>query len=397
MFENDIEASKNTTRPPVQTSNNSVSTNNDQKDISANHNTEQNMNSFIEEVLNQVQKEEKSKMEEVPVNTTTIRLNQSIFEVVNTNTDILGKGSYGIVYAGIKRSAQNTVPVAIKINDDPYLIEREIKLYNYLWYYKRNGYVPQLRIPRLLWEGHDDNKDKRAMVLEQLGLSLDKLFDHSNKSWNYDTVCWVAYEALNILKQLHSLGIVHRDIKPDNFSIGSEIENKSKLYIFDFGLSAQFRDTNGVHRPCMEGLSLIGTMRYSSVHNHRGILQSRRDDLESLGYVLLYFLNGTVSWKKYSSIASMDRIEMNKIICSCKEDLDCSKIASPFGEFIHYSRSLGYEDEPDYDTWIKVFQQLLSIHTSFFVPDWLIMPQLPDAKVVNKISKTLRRRNIIAS
>ena len=97
------------------------------------------------------------------------------------------------------------------------------------------------------------------------------------------------------LEILHQKGYVHRDIKPENFTIGRD-KFASLIYLIDFGLSKSFKDINGHHIVYREEKGLIGTPRYASISSHLGIEQSRRDDLESLGYVLIYFLKGSLPW-----------------------------------------------------------------------------------------------------
>lgn len=268
--------------------------------------------------------------------------------------ELLGSGSYGNVYKGIE--IKTDVNVAIKMNDDPFLLDREIKIYKYLWKYIHNKYCKKLQIPKLFWDGLYNTK--KVIVLERLGDSLDKIFDNYKKKWSHSTIYWIAKNIIEILNELHELGIVHRDIKPDNFSIG--FDNRYKLYIFDFGLSSQYINTSGKHVAERNGLSLIGTMRYASINNHNGIQQSRRDDLESLLYMLLYFWHGNLPWK---NIEIKDRNERNKKILEKKMNTINDILPESFKPFYDYIKNLKYQERPNYKYWITYFDNLYEKNT----------------------------------
>ena len=142
-------------------------------------------------------------------------------------------------------------------------------------------------ITHIYYFGEQD--DYNVMVMDYLGPSLEDLFQYHGKAFSIKTVLMLADQCLQILERVHDCGYIHRDIKPDNFVMG-EGKNTFYVYMIDFGLAKKYRTETGEHIPYSENRSLTGTARYASINNHLGREQSRRDDLESLAYMFIYFL-----------------------------------------------------------------------------------------------------------
>ena len=160
---------------------------------------------------------------------------------------------------------------------------------------------------------------------------------------------------------MHDHFIIHRDIKPDNFAMGLG-SNKHLLYLIDFGLSKKFRSsTTGHHIKFISGKKLTGTARYASINALRGYEQSRRDDLESIGYVLLYLLRGSLPWQGLKIKNNDDRhkrILEKKISCS-PEELG-KDYPSEFAEYLRDVKKLDFEENPDYKKYKNMFLSLMS-------------------------------------
>ncbi len=259
----------------------------------------------------------------------------------------IGSGSFGEVYlAEYKKGGY----VAVKIEDrkKAQRVYNEYKIYKSL---QRSNFG--IGIPKI----HDylQSPDYNIMVMQLLGPNLEDLFNDNNRKFGLPTVFMLAKQLMYLLKRLHSSGYIHRDIKPNNFLIGRN-NNTDQLYIMDFGLSKKYI-INGNHMKFRNGRSLIGTARYASLNMHLGFEPSRRDDLESIGYMLVYFIKGILPWQgikkqpgKFNHIEAIGEVKM----CTSLNTL-CENIPDCFKEYLSYCRKLKFDDTPDYDYLIKLF------------------------------------------
>ena len=215
----------------------------------------------------------------------------------------IGNGAFGEIYSAINTKTQEEVAVKLELmtSKHPQLFY-EVKLYKLL-----SGAVG---IPQIHWYGIEG--DYNVMVMDLLGPSLEDLFAYCKRKFSLKTVLMLADQMLHRIEYVHSRHFLHRDIKPDNFIIG--VGRKQHLvYLIDFGLAKRYRDPRtGEHISLRDGKSLTGTARYASLSTHLGYEQSRRDDLESLGYVMIYFLKGSLPWQGLKANTKKDKYDKIK-------------------------------------------------------------------------------------
>jgi serine/threonine protein kinase len=286
----------------------------------------------------------------------TILLNQ--YKIIKE----AGSGSFGTVFKA--ENIENKEIVAIKLENDSTEKSNEIDMYKKL---QTNKGFPSIFRTEII-------NGRRAIIMEYLGLSLDDLFKFCNNKFSLKTVITIALQALNRIETLHENGIIHRDIKPDNFLIGYG-KNKDKIYLIDFGLSKYYIQ-NGVHIPYGKHNGFIGSYRYSSIRNHHGIEQSRRDDLESLGYMLIYFLKGVLPWQ---GLKESTKSKKSKQISNIKTNMPlnelCEGLPKEFGIYMKYCRRLDFHQPPDYKFLRKLFINLFqeNKYELDYVYDWNIV------------------------
>lgn len=280
----------------------------------------------------------------------------------------IGSGSFGEIY--LATNIQNGEKVAVKLEPRktkyPQLLF-EARLINLLSISKPVG------IPKIGYFGVDG--EYNVMVMELLGPSLEDLFNKCQRKFSIKTVLMLADQMLKRIEHVHSNSYLHRDIKPDNFLMGQQ--NKSHIvYLIDFGLAKRYKDNKNIHIPYKDDKHLAGTPRYASINAHLGIEQSRRDDLESLGYVFMYFLRGSLPWQGLKGRTKQEKY--NKI-CEKKTSTGvkqlCDAYPSEFATYLNYCRSLGFEDKPDYQYVRKLFRDLFVRlgYTMDYMFDWIIM------------------------
>ena len=250
----------------------------------------------------------------------------------------LGEGSFGKVY----KASYNSKFYAIKFEnreEGQDLLKNEATIMSYL---KGNPHIPKAH-------SYGFSGNYNIFVLQLLDKSLEDIFNLRQK-FSLKTGAMLAYQMIEVLQYIHSKHIIHRDIKPDNFVLGSD-EYNAYLYLVDFGLAKKYRSSKTLKQnPYMKKKKLTGTARYASIHAMEEMEQSRRDDLEAVSYVIMYFIRGNLPWQGLKLKSNEDRyqkiLEKKKEIST--EEL-CNDYPKIFYEFVKYAKGLKYSEEPKYD------------------------------------------------
>ena len=300
-------------------------------------------------------------------------LNRKYFSKFRT-TKKLGEGSFGKVY----KAEYNGEYFALKFENrtkGQSLLENEATIMSYL---KGPG------IPSIKSFGYSG--DYNILVMQLMDKSLEDIFT-KKKKFSIKTTSMIGYQMLNILQYIHEKHIIHRDIKPDNFVMGAN-EYNAHLYLLDFGLAKKYRSSRTlIQYPLIKKKKLTGTARYASIHALEEYEQSRRDDLESVGYVLMYFLRGSLPWQGLKIRSKEDRYK--KILAKKKETSSeelCKGFPEEFKEFVEYTRKLDYEEQPEYDNLKNKFYNLVvkKNNENFdYIYDWTTESDLKKRKEDN--------------
>jgi len=292
----------------------------------------------------------------------------------------LGAGSFGVVYRGIDLKTGKEVAIKLEPAGGPIpQLQHEYKVYSALL-----GSSLAPRVYKYISEYELTHKQfYNVLVMQCIGPSLEALFTQCKRRFSVKTVIQLAIQMIAIIEDLHKHNIIHRDLKPDNFLFDPVTK---RLYLVDYGLTKRYRDPmTHCHIAYRENKRLTGTPRYASINCHLGIEQSRRDDLESLDYIFMYFLRGSLPWQGLQARTKKQKYQkiMDRKMATPVELLH-QHYPTEFKTFAEYVRMLRFADKPDYAYLGRMFKELaqrLQIQLDG-VYDWDYVEAVPVVSVV---------------
>ncbi|KAF8589128.1 casein kinase I delta [Ramaria rubella] len=264
----------------------------------------------------------------------------------------LGSGTFGEVYLGVDLASNRQVAIKLEsIKASWPMLELESKMYA-----KLRG---SAGVPVMKWYG--TVRDCNILVLPVLGRSLSSVLHACGGTFSLPTVLMIADQLICRVQSLHANGMIHRDLKPDNFLIGRELWDKT-IYVIDLGMAKVYRDERGHHIPWRTNKGFWGNPRYASIGAHEGNEQSRRNDMEALAYILIDCLQGNLPWPPLKK--GPDGYDDYKPIGRAKRDTPvnvlCAGMPAEFAVFLTHAKMLAFEAKPDYEGMRFMFQSLAS-------------------------------------
>ena len=287
--------------------------------------------------------------------------------------NLIGEGSFGKVYLG--KNIDNGESVAIKVEERrPGKSALEPEAFT-LQALKGFG-IPEIK-------SYGKYKHFRVLIENLLGKSLFDIYDIKKGKFSLEEVCLIAIQIIDRIEFVHSHGYIHRDIKPDNFLIGNP--DKNIIYIIDFGMSKKYISSkSGKHIQFTDTGKLTGSLRFASINALKGGEQSRKDDLISIGYMLIFFMKGKLPWQ--SIIAKDFKEEYIKILrikIKMKPELLCNSLPKQMEEYMKYVQNLGFKQEPNYNYMRDLFKSFLQERKkdiNYLLFSWIKQEDIPFLK-----------------
>ena len=303
---------------------------------------------------------------------------------------LIAKSPFSLLYEGI--NIKNNEPVAMKFekktNEFNYLESEAFILFN----------LKGFGIQKVITYGK--NICYNILIEELLGLSIKDLWKvKMSKKELLKNICMIGLQIIDRLQYIHSKDIIHKDIKPNNFLIGRK--DPKNIYLIDFGFSQKYRSTRtGKHIQLRKAKIICGSLDYLSINGNKGFTLSRRDDLESLAYVIISLALNSLPWSKIiftKENKTKAIIETYRMKNSITAEKLCEGLPNEFAEFLNYTKKLDFEQEPNYEYLKNLLTSVLlknqQINDYLFF--WIINKKNKKKEQENKVERinTLRRKD----
>ena len=298
----------------------------------------------------------------------------------------IGDGAFNEIYQGSDIFDNSEIAIKLEHNS--------IKYPQLLFESRLLESIPGIGIPKVYWAGVSG--EYNVMVFELLGKNLEELLQNCDKKFSLKTTLMIAIQVLDRIRHLHMHNYIHRDIKPQNFSIGRG-ENEHIIYLIDFGLAKRYREEyTNFHIPLRQNIKLTGTIRYASCNALNKKELSRRDDMESIGYLLIYLLKGSLPWQGLKIKQKSEKYsKIKELKMSLEPEKLCEDLPDEFKEYIESVKNLEFEEEPDYGRYINMFTELFKKkeYVKDYMYDWVeetkknITKNFKETSMFNDISK----------
>lgn len=291
----------------------------------------------------------------------------------------IGQGAFGEVYIGYEKATNKDVAIKIEkhvqksgdTRKNKHILRHEYQIYQEL----HNGNHTPV-VPTIYWFGTSkiNNVDNDIMVMQPLGKSLHTLHTQCHGKFTLKTTLMIGLQMFDRIKSLHDNSFIHRDLKPDNFLVGIG-SSEHLIYLIDLGLAKRFKTKEHIHLGMTTGKKLVGTARYASINSHIGNELSRRDDLESLIYILIYFIKGSLPWQ---GINCQEREEKYRLIGEAKMQTSvetlCANLPEGFKLYLQNVKKLGFKEKPDYHYLRSLIVNMFTINGFIYnnVFDWTL-------------------------